>query len=184
MNWNVVQDKKRRNRQNEGGRVFVVVGTFHKGAWKFAGFKTENLLVEIPRNEKDKKSLLICSWKHRTQKRRHILLRTSRGMGEVAFSPGWHNLAVGCPITCVSKQRLFCFSQTSKPRPVCNFSCQFDLKGVLTNPTLFSNYQVSIDWIETIVGKGFLFIHNGLQKNEWHCCFQSCKVNHLTNSSK
>ena len=42
MNWIVMQDKKRRNRQNEGGSVFVVVGTFDKGVKKAEKSKLGN----------------------------------------------------------------------------------------------------------------------------------------------
>ena len=62
-----MQDKKRRNRQNEGGSVFFVVGTFDKGVKKAEKSKLRNEREGFLWKEKDKKDVSV--WELKTSHR-------------------------------------------------------------------------------------------------------------------
>ena len=58
-----MQDKKRRNRRNEGGSVFFVVGTFDEGVKKAEKSKLRNGRPGFLWKEKDKKDVSVWELK-------------------------------------------------------------------------------------------------------------------------
>ena len=58
-----MQDKKPRNGQNEGGSLFVVVGTFHEGVKRAEKSKLRNGREEFLWKEKDKKDVSVWELK-------------------------------------------------------------------------------------------------------------------------
>ena len=82
MNRNVMQDKKRTKDQNEGGSVFFVVGTFHKGVKKAEKSKLRNGREGFLWKEKDKKDVSV--WELKTSH-----LKTAKSLKTVKLQC-WH----------------------------------------------------------------------------------------------